>query len=381
MAINRFSILHVYKDYYPPVKGGIEYHINLLSNALKDSGHDVRVLVANTRNRYQVARCNGIEVVKAPQWGRFASSPLTLSFGIYLKRLGKHADIIHFHHPNPTAEFSYLFSGLKNKMIVTYHSDIIRQDKLGKLYSPFRNRFLRASDKIIVTSPNYLQTSNVLKQFKHKCTVIPLGIDIERFNSSADRSRIESIRQEHGDVPIVLFVGRFRYYKGLHLLIRAMKDIEAKLLLIGTGSEEREMRRLAAAEGLGDKIRFLGELSNEDVNAYYKACDMFVLPSHLRSEAFGTVQLEAMCCAKPVISTEIGSGTSFVNVDQQTGITVKPNDVAALAAAIQFLIDHPQKRREWGEAGRRRVEQHFTKKKMVERTLALYAALAGGKVA
>ena len=381
MAINRLSILHVYKDYFPPVKGGIEYHINLLSNALKDSGHDVHVLVANTRNSCQVVRSNGIEVVKAPQWGRFASSPLTLSFGIYLKRLGKHADIIHFHHPNPTAEFSYLFSGLKNKMIVTYHSDIIRQDKLGKLYSPFRKRFLHACDKIIVTSPNYLQTSNVLKQFKHKCAIIPLGIDINRFNSSGDLSRIESIRKKNGKLPIVLFVGRFRYYKGLHLLIHAMKDIEAKLLLIGTGSEDRELRRLAAVEGLGDKIRFLGELSNEAVIAYYKACDMFVLPSHLRSEAFGLVQLEAMCCGKPVISTEIGSGTSFVNVDQQTGITVKPNDVEALRSAIQFLIDHPDKRKTWGERGRRRVKQLFTKDKMVERTLALYEAVVGREVA
>jgi glycosyltransferase involved in cell wall biosynthesis len=175
------NILHVYKDYYPPVKGGIECHINLLANGLRAKGVDVQVLVSNKNNKLQIDQINGITVTKAPQWGRFYSAPLTPTFHCYLKRFGKTADIIHFHHPNPTAELCYFLTNFNNKkIIVTYHSDIIRQDKLGKLYSPFRKMLLEKSDRIIATSPNYIQSSKVLKDFKHKCTVIPLGTDIQK---------------------------------------------------------------------------------------------------------------------------------------------------------------------------------------------------------
>lgn len=366
------KILHVYKDYYPPVKGGIEGHLNLLANGLKNKGVDIQVLVANTSNKYQVGNENGIKVVKAPQLNRFYSAPLTPTFSYYLRKLGKSADIIHFHHPNPTAEFSYLFTNLKKKLIITYHSDIIRQDKLEKIYSPFRKMFLRLSDRIIATSPNYIETSKVLKQFKHKCTVIPLGINIDRFNNNGDGAKVENIRIENENQPIILFVGCFRYYKGLKILISAMKNVQARLLLIGAGPEEQRLRSIVERSNLNEKVVFLGELSDDEVNSYYKACDIFVLPSHLRSEAFGIVQLEAMSCGKPVISTELGTGTSFVNLDQQTGIVVRPNDVSSLSKALNCLISKPEKGRIFGDAGHKRVKQLFTAGGMVNSTLKLY---------
>lgn len=366
------KVLQVYKDYYPPVKGGIENHINLLSNGLMDRGIDVQVLVSNTSNKFETEMCKQIPVAKAPQWGRFYSAPLTPTFACFLRRFGADADIVHFHHPNPTAEFAYFFTGLKKKMIVTYHSDIIRQDKLGKLYSPFRNLFLKMADRIIATSPNYIHSSAVLRKHKDKCTVIPLGINIKRFCSENDLPRVAQLRRENQNIPLVLFVGCFRYYKGLHLLVAAMKSVPGRLFLIGTGPEEARLRGLVEKNRLGDKIRFLGELADKEVNAYYKACDLFVLPSHLRSEAFGLVQLEAMCCSKPLISAEMGTGTSFVNLHQETGLTVKPNDVESLSTAMNYLIHHPDKRKRFGESGFRRVTQLFTADKMVESTLQLY---------
>ncbi len=372
------KILHVYKDYYPPVKGGIECHINLLANGLKAKGVDVQVLVSNTKNKHQIEQINGITVSKAPQWSRFYSAPLTPTFFMYLRQYGKNADIIHFHYPNPTSELSYFLTNLKKKLVLTYHSDIIRQDKLGKLYSPFRKMFLEKTDRIIVTSPNYIQSSNVLKHFKHKCTVIPLGTDIERFLSDTDSTQIEKIKRENGPTPLILFVGCLRYYKGLHLLISAMKGVQAKLLLIGAGPEGLRLRKLVERNNLSGKILFLGELPDQAVNAYYKACDIFVLPSHLRSEAFGLVQLEAMCCKKPVISTELGTGTSFVNINGKTGITVRPNDVIAISNAINYLIDHPEKRIQYGKCGYKRVNQFFTADRMVKKTIELYGEVING---
>ncbi len=367
--------MHVYKDFYPPVKGGIENHINILAKGLKAEGVDVHVLVSNTSSRFKTEIKNGISVTKAPQLGRFYSAPLAPSFHHYLKRYGKTADIIHFHHPNPTAECSYLLSRLKKKLIVTYHSDIIRQDKLGKLYSPFRKRFLSSCHRIIATSPNYIQTSKILNGFKDKCIVIPLGVNIQRFNTNGNQQKVKRIKDSYRKQPIILFVGRFRYYKGLHILISAMKNIPAKLLLIGAGPEQARLSALVRENNLEEKVLFLGELSDNELNDYYKACDVFVLPSHLRSEAFGLVQLEAMCCGKPVVSTELGTGTSYVNINNKTGIIVPPNDAFALSNAINSLLVDPRKRDDFGACGIKRVRRFFTDEQMIRQTLNVYRDL------
>jgi glycosyltransferase involved in cell wall biosynthesis len=370
--VSDLKILHVYKDYYPPIKGGIEGHINLLCDGLKSRGVDVQVLVSNVTNKFQIELFNGIPIAKAPQLGRCFSAPLTPTFHLYLRKYGKSADIIHFHHPNPTAEFAYFFARLNKKIVVTYHSDIIRQDKLGKIYSPFRNMFLKASHRIIATSPNYIQTSRILKKFENKCTVIPLGIDVKRFELNGDFSKIKRIKDGSNGRPLILFVGRFRYYKGLHILIQAIQKVNATLMLIGSGPEEARLRALVQEYHLHEKVKFLGDLPDAEVNAHYQACDIFVLPSHLRSEAFGIVQLEAMCCKKPVVCTELGTGTSFVNVHQKSGLIVKPNDIDSLSYGLNFFIDYPEKRISCGQYGHNRVAKLFTAKRMVDSILQLY---------
>jgi glycosyltransferase involved in cell wall biosynthesis len=314
---------------------------------------------------------------KAPQWGRLVSAPITPTFYRYLKQCCKSVDIVHFHHPNPTAEFSYLLANLKKRLVVTYHSDIVRQAKLELVYAPFRKIFFDTSDKIIASSENYIQSSGFLKKYAHKCTVIPYGIDAGRFDSCETNAKIEGIRNRYGNEPILLFVGRFRYYKGLHLLVSAMENVNAKLLLIGTGPEEKRLRKMIQEKHLTTKIEILGELPDTDVDAFYKACDIFLLPSHLRSEAFGIVQIEAMCCRKPVICTELGTGTSYANIDQKTGITVPPNDAAALSKAINHLLENPDERTKMGACGAERVKQLFTAEKMVDQTLNVYRDLEG----
>jgi rhamnosyl/mannosyltransferase len=369
------KVLHVYKDFYPPVKGGIECHINLLARGLKTKGVEVEVLVSNTSNRFEQSLYHDITVSKAPQWGRLVSAPITPTFFRYLKERCQSTDIVHFHYPNPTAELSYLLANSKKKLVVSYHSDIVRQAKLGLLYTPFRKMFLTACDRIIASSGNYIKSSSVLQAYAHKCTVIPYGIDTDRFNTFWANEESKSIRSRYGKEPILLFVGRFRYYKGLHVLISAMKKVEARLLLIGTGPEEKRLRKMVQKEQLEKRIDFLGDLPDEDVDAFYNACDIFILPSHLRSEAFGIVQIEAMCCQKPVICTELGTGTSYANIDNKTGITVPPDDVSALTDAINSLLHNPQKREEMGACGAHRVRKLFSAEKMVDQTLNVYLDL------
>lgn len=368
-------VLQVYKDYYPPVKGGIEKHINLLANALKYRGVGVDVLVSNDAPRLGIDYIDDIRIIKAPQISRLASAPLNFTFPWLLRKLAKEADIIHFHLPNPTAVMAYLFSGVRKPVVATYHSDIVRQKTLKKLYAPFSRRFLGKTDAIIATSPCYVLASEELVHYRRKCHVVPLGINLSQNNGSGGcPQQSHGIRSRYGG-PIVLFVGKFRYYKGLKYLIDAMEQLDAVLLLVGSGPVERELQDYVNARRLQKKIVFVGEVPDQDIGAYYDASDVVVLPSVYKSEAFGTVLLEAMCRAKPVISTELGTGTSFVNIHNQTGIVVPPANAGALSRAIQRLLENSDLCARLGRAGRERVGQYFDHHKMVEGVMAIYAAI------
>lgn len=366
------KILHVYKDFYPPIKGGIEGHINLLATGQIRRGCQCEVLVASRDHHLQKGRFDGISVTLAPQLGRISSAPLTPNFSLWLQRLGTWADVIHFHFPNPTAEMALLATRLKRKIVVSYHSDIVRQAVLKIFYQPFMHRFLRRVDRIFVATPNYLNSSKVLQPYRKKCRIVPYGIDLGRFAQNADRkARVASIRKQYGS-RLALFAGRFRYYKGIFILLEAMRHVNAKALIVGAGPMETELREQAERNGAADRIVFLGELSDQALSDHMHACDLFVLPSIARSEAFGIVQLEAMACGKPVICTELNSGTSYVNAHMQTGLVVPPKNPEALAAAMTVLFEDPYLMAQMGAASRKRVESIFQADQMIDAILANY---------
>mgnify|MGYP006273127835 CR=1 FL=1 len=366
------KVLQVYKDYYPPVMGGIERHVNLLATGLRDRGIDVRVLVSNTRPVYEEAVVEGIRVIKAPQLFRLSSAPVNPGMTALLRRLGRDSDILHFHLPNPTADLAYLYSGLCGpKVIATYHSDIVRQKLLKTVYRPFFRRFLNKCHAIVTTSPHYLKSSADLCAYADKCHVVPLGINFARFDDRPGAETISAIRRRYGP-HIVLFIGKFRYYKGLDVLLRAMENVDARLLMIGSGPYEARLKQLAAGSAAAGRIFFMGELADREVESFLKASDIFVLPSIFRSEAFGLAQLEAMACGKPVISTELGTGTSYVNQHGETGMVVPPGDHRALARSIHALLADPELRRQYGEAARRRARACFSDRQMIEKTLKIY---------
>jgi rhamnosyl/mannosyltransferase len=206
----------------------------------------------------------------------------------------------------------------------------------------------------------------------HKCTVIPLGIDLTPFLQSSSQG-IGLIKEKYGS-PIILFVGKLRYYKGLQFLLEAMKDIPAKLIVIGNGPMEKEWRNLASKLKINEKVFFLGEIGGEQLAHFYGASDIFVLPACERSEAFGLVQVEAMASGLPVISTELGTGTSFVNNHGETGLVVRPKYPDSLRVAILSLLDNTTLCLEMGRRGRERAMREFSIETMVERVLNLYEA-------
>ena len=226
------------------------------------------------------------------------------------------------------------------------------------------------SDRIIATSPKYIDTSPFLQNFRDKCSVIPLGIDIERFNNP-DTSPAYEIRKRYDGSEILLFVGRLRYFKGLRYLIEAMEHIDARLLIIGTGPEESALKSMASGKNSSGKIIFLGDVSDQELPAYYAASDIFVLPSSHRSEAFGTVLIEAMASGKPVISTELGTGTSFININGETGFVVSPRSPESLSLAIRNLLKDAELRLRMGRNARERAKE-FSRDITSESVLKLY---------
>lgn len=361
------EILHIYKDYYP-VLGGMENHIKMLSESLVQRGHNVTVLATHPTFMTHLEDINGVRVIKAGRLATVASAPLSFSFPIWLWR--QRPDISHLHFPYPIGEASQLFFGRASRTVLTYHSDVVRQRGLLQLYQPFLWRVLRKADRIIATSANYIESSPYLNRFRQKCAVIPLGIEVERFQR-ASPLKVQRIRDTYGS-PLLLFVGKLRYYKGLQYLLTAMPEVPARLLVIGSGPMENEWRALATSAGLSDRVFFLGEVGDDDLPAYYHACDLFVLPASERSEAFGTVQVEAMASGLPVVCTELGTGTSFVNVHGQTGLVVPAKDAQALAGAIQKLLQDETLRREMGQRARQRALSEFSLKTMVDRITSLY---------
>ena len=372
-------VLHIYKD-YAPVMGGIETHIGLLAQAQRAQGIDARVLVTNTGPETVETVINGVPVVKTGRQLNISSAPISLGFYPWLRKLEKGIDITHAHLPYPPGELGHLLLGRSRGLVLSYHSDIVRQKVLGALYSPFLRVLLRRADRIAVSNPTYIRTSRFLSAVTEKCRVLPFGIDLDAFAATpAIRQAAAEVRARYASKPLLLFVGRLRHYKGLNVLIEAMQSIDAHLLVVGSGMMEEEWRGQASALGLDDQISFLGELSDDEKLVMFHAADIFVLPSTNRAEAFGIVLLEAMACGLPLISTELGTGTSFVNQHEQTGLVVPPNDPQALAAAINRLLGDDAFRQAMGAAAFERVQREFNQATMADRMITLYQEVLSTK--
>jgi rhamnosyl/mannosyltransferase len=258
--------------------------------------------------------------------------------------------------------------------VLTYHSDVVRQASILKFYQPIMTRVLRRVDAIIIGSPP-MRKSAYLAEHQAKLRLIPYGIPLERFEKPAFLAQAKQGKGAAGDAATLLFVGRLRYYKGLDTLIRALPDIAARLRVAGIGPMEAEWKALAASLGVSDRIEWLGEVPDDELAALYHAADLFVLPASHPSEAFGLVQVEAMAAGLPVVCTELGTGTTYVNIDGVTGSVVPPRDPQALAAAINALIADPARRAALGIAAHARVTEEFALEVMVERVLSLYGDL------
>lgn len=368
-------ILHIYKDYFP-VLGGIENHIRILAEAQAARGHDVTVLVANPARRTTVETLNGVRVIKAARWATVASTPISPALFRQTARLT--ADVAHLHFPHPPGEVANWLLHPARATVISYHSDVVRQAGILRFYRPLLKRVLNRADAIIYGSPP-MRNSVYLQPQAAKLHLIPYGVPLDRFLKEPSGEELDRVKARYpmvaSDRSKLLFVGRLRYYKGLNVLIDALPQIDAQLIVVGVGPMQSEWQAQAGARGVAERVAWLGEAPDDDLPALYHLADLFVLPATHSSEAFGLVQVEAMASGVPTICTEVGTGTSWVTQDGQTGYVVPPNDPAALAEKINRLLADPPLRHALGAAARARAQAEFAVERLIERVERLYQTL------
>lgn len=362
-------ILHFFKTYYPDTTGGIEQVIFQLCQGSRVLGVESQVLTISQNPspaRLQVA---DHQVIRAKENFNLASTGLSMRVFSQFKEMAAEADLVHFHFPWPLMDLVHFATNHDRPTVLSCHSDIVKQRTLLKLYGPLMKRFLKSMDRIVVASPNYLDSSETLKPFADKTMVIPYGLD----QSAYPKASTETLSRLRKSLPekFFLFVGVLRYYKGLDSLLNALEGVDYPVVILGSGPQELELKALAQKLQLRN-VLFLGRLDDEEKVCLLQMCYALVFPSHLRSEAFGISLLEASMYGKPMISCEIGTGTTYVNIHEETGLAVPPDSPVALREAMHRLWNNPEETQRFGNNARARFHELFTADRMCESMVQVY---------
>ena len=314
-------------------------------------------------------KIRGVPVTYAGSFGTVASCPVSFSYLGEFRRKVMLADTVELHLPFPVADLALLLSGYKGRVVVAWHSDVVRQKHMLTLYKPLMKWLLKRADAILVATKAHIDSSPYLPPFREKCVIVPYGIDPAEYEIRPHLTPLSAqLRDKHAKK--ILFTGRLVYYKGADVLLEAFANVraDAELFFAGTGVLEPELQARAETLGIRDRVHFLGRRMTPDLRDMFADCDLFVLPSVANSEAFGIVQLEAMVNGKPVINTALPTGVPLVSIHGETGLTVPPQDAGALTDAMEQLLNDDALREQYGKAARERVLRDFSLEKVMRKT-------------
>jgi len=350
--------------------------VEQLAEGLIRRNIDTRVLTCHQQFHLgdSVERIRSIPVLRSQSFGNYFGTPVSLTYPFHYRRLVEKADVIHMHAPFPAGELVHSWADLRDRiLIVTFHADPgqTRWRMLESLYRPIISRVLERADQIVVTSPQMRDGTGLLQGHRQKCSVIPLASNVrpKKFTES-DIGQAKHNEGVEGR-SVLLGVGRMVYYKGFQYAIEAMQSVDAELILVGEG-EDLEMLRTKARElGIAERVHFPGYVSERELSKYYAIADVFIFPSVASAEAFGIVQVEAMAHGLPVINTKLPTGVPFVSKHEETGLTVEPRNTAALASAINRLLDDESLRRRLSQNAKERASS-FSEEEMVNRYVNIY---------
>jgi len=358
-----------------PVGGGVEKVMYDLVVGMSEKGIPCDMLCAHDgMGDMEIRISDNNKVICTKTLLKKYATMISWQMVTVLRKIAPSYDIIHVHHPDPMAAFALRFSGYKGKVVLHWHSDIVKQKKLLSLYMPLQNWLIRRADLIVGTSPVYIAQSPHLVHVQKKCTFLPIGIH----PVIPDDQYVAAVRQQYPGKKIIFSLGRLVHYKGYRYLIDAAKllDDNYVVLIGGTGALHQELQNQIDTLGLTERVKLLGRVSDEDLPAYYGACDVYCLSSIMKTEAFAIVQIEAMSCGKPIVSCNIeGSGVPWVNADGVSGLVVEPENAQALADAILRLTSDAVLYQQLSEGARKRFHHLFMKDKMIDHCYALYQQL------
>ena len=357
IKLKKLRILQVNK-FYPPIIGGVEKVVQHVAEAIIDT-YNVKVLVCQKKGSTTDETVNGVSVHRSSSWGVFFSMPISFSFIRDFRRLSQDSDIVHIHMPFPLADLACFLSGYKGKVVLWWHSDIVRQKYFMPFYKPLMHWLLRRADKIVVATQGHIDGSDNLPQWSHKCIIIPYTLDKELIKDAQHYLSTSHYTRYPGCN--FLFLGRLVPYKGVDILLRAFALLPTRdkhLTIAGDGPEREKLHALAHNLQITQLVTFATIANEEEKYRLYRNCDVFVLPSVSKNEAFGLVQLEAMAYGKPVINTALPNGTPSVSADHITGLTVNPGSVAELTEAMRQLASQPNLRDVLGTAAATQAAQY-----------------------
>lgn len=371
-------VLHIGK-YYPPYLGGMEKVTFDLVEGLNQKEVQTDVLCFNTENQTKIEE-DKYKIIRISVFATLFSTPFSFSIFSQLKKIHRKYDLVHLHLPNPTAALALQALNYKGQLVLHWHLDIVKQKLLKVFLKPFQTALLKRADAIIVTSQTYLDHSLDLKNHAEKCVAIPIGINQDHLRENpAFREKLEN---QYVGKKLVFSMGRLIYYKGFEYLIEAAKYLNEgyKIVIGGKGPLEKKLRETIDSNNLGKKVELIGKIPQEELWEYYRRADVFCLPSIERSEAFGIVLLEAMSAGCPVVSTEIGSGTSWINQDGITGLVIPPRNSKKMALAITNILENKELTVDFSKNALARYHAEFKLSLMIDRTVDLYKRLMGKRI-
>jgi glycosyltransferase involved in cell wall biosynthesis len=376
----RIKVLHCYRTYFPDSQGGGEEAIRQISLATQAEGASSTIFALSRKPHPAIIHREEATVVRSYSWAAPASCNLGTPYAILtFRRLVRASDIVHYHFPWPFADVLHLCANTDDRpTVMTYHSDVVRQRLLGRLYRPLMISMLSSMNAVVATSEAYAHSSAILRHHvpEDRLRVIPLGIVENSYCNALRDGNLISVERRFDLAPNEYFLslGVLRYYKGLHTLIKAARTVDCPIVIAGDGPLREELERSTRDMPPG-RVRFLGFVSESEKLALMTNCRAFVLPSHLRSEAFGMVLVEAAMLGKPMISCELGTGTSFVNLHEETGLVVLPDNAESLGAAMRRLLADGTAAVKWGLRARERYLQLFSGRSLGKSYFDLYQSL------
>lgn len=360
--------------FYPPNIGGIETVMFDITELLNTKNIKCDVLCSNDTYKYSEEIINNYTVYRTKTFGKYFSTSITPQMIWKLKEIVNNYDIIHVHLPDPMASLALFFiNPRKQKIVLHWHSDIIKQKFLLKLYEPLQNWLMKKSDVIIATTPKYMQESKYLQKHKNKCVSIPIGIDSDRLQYIDEE--INSLKKIYNKKHIIFSLGRLAYYKGFKYLIESAKYLSDDFIILigGNGELKSELEDFIKKERLENKVKLLGRIEDNKLGNYYKLCDIFCLPSIIKSEAFGVVQIEAMSFGKPIVATSIeGSGVDWVNKHKISGVNVEVKNAKSLAIAFETIMVDNETYDFYSKNAIDRFNTYFKRENMVDKIIKVY---------